>query len=87
MYGLEQQILQKSLDIQVKIYGTCEHVDVASALNNLGLLAMNQGKYDEAQKYLDKSHAIYINAHGSKSHCDLKKVQRNVRKLKLRIEQ
>ncbi|KAJ3103847.1 hypothetical protein HK100_004141, partial [Physocladia obscura] len=87
MYGLQQPLLQKCLDIQVKIYGTHEHVDVAMTLNSLGLLAMEQGKYDDAQKYLDESHAIYINAHGSENHPDIEQVQGDLMELKLRIEQ
>jgi CHAT domain-containing protein/Tfp pilus assembly protein PilF len=56
-YADAEFLLKRSLAIREKILGT-DHPDVASSLNNLGLLYIRQGQYAQAEPLLKRSLTI-----------------------------
>ena len=50
-YGQAEYLLLKALTICRQVLGT-DHLDTARALNDLGVLYQNQGKYSDAESML-----------------------------------
>ncbi|KAJ3093423.1 hypothetical protein HK100_006618 [Physocladia obscura] len=67
-FNKAESCMKQSIDLSVKVYGTCEHVSVAATLNNLEQLAQDQEKYDEAQKYYKESLDIKTKMFGTHEH-------------------
>jgi hypothetical protein len=62
---------ERSFAIYIQVHGTEEHANVATSLNNLGLVLEAQGRYAEAAQHLERSLAIYIKVHGTEEHPDV----------------
>ncbi|KAJ3080907.1 hypothetical protein HK100_010021, partial [Physocladia obscura] len=60
------------------MFGTHEHLSVATTLNTLGLLAQAQGKYDEAQQCYKEDLDIYTKMFGMCEHVDVATILLNL---------
>ncbi len=54
---------KRALEIREKHYGI-DHPDVGKQLNNLALLCLNQGKYDQVEEYYKRAIEIYTKSYG-----------------------
>lgn len=55
---------KRSLDIKIRMYCSKYHSDVASSMNNLGLLLKSQKQYDEAEYYYNAALEIQKKLYG-----------------------
>ena len=54
------EMYTKSVDINSRIYGGDNHLDVAASYNNIGGVYYSQGKYEEALEYYQKDLDITV---------------------------
>lgn len=54
---------KRALEIREKYFGA-DHPDVGKQLNNLALLCLNQGKYDQVEEYYKRAIDIYLKSFG-----------------------
>lgn len=54
---------KRALDIREKCFGK-DHPDVGKQLNNLALLCLNQGKYEQVEEYYTRAIEIYTQHYG-----------------------
>ena len=64
-----------------KVYGSYEHSIIARTLNNIGLLLVNQGKYEEALNNYNQSLAIARKVYGNFKHPFVKQTLRLILKV------
>ena len=55
---------KRALEIREKCLGK-DHPDVGKQLNNLALLCLNQGKYDQVEEYYTRAIDIYTKHYGT----------------------
>ena len=55
IYQSKEKSLTESLKIYITVHGNDENIDNAKAMNNIGLVYMNEKKYEKALFYLEQS--------------------------------
>lgn len=58
-----EPLCKRALEIREKTFGM-DHPDVGKQLNNLALLCLNQGKYDQVEGYYKRAIDIYTKSYG-----------------------
>lgn len=58
-----EPLCKRALEIREKYFGR-DHPDVGKQLNNLALLCLNQGKYDQVEEYYKRAIEIYLKSFG-----------------------
>ena len=64
---------KEALEIQNKVYGTKNHLEVATTIYNIGLVLQEQGKLDEAEAHYKEVLEIETKTYGTRNHPDVAK--------------
>ena len=69
---------KKALEIEIKIYGTKNHLKISSKAHQIGVILQKQGKLDEAEAYYRKALKIKTKVYGTKNHPEIAKTIHNI---------
>ena len=70
-YSKALQYYEKSLNMQLNIYGHTDHPDIASSYNSMGNVYDSQGDYSKALQYHEKSLNMRLAVYQTTSHPDV----------------